>query len=138
MVGMWKDENLLVLFQAEAQSNMLKAQASMMATVACAAVPKITLVIGGSFGTDSYVMVRERSCVPDTLQTHPCSILHPSLCDGLRSGCALRFCCSVGDRSAQTSCSCGPTRELLWWTQDISPQSCELGTVTAQETTNQS
>lgn len=54
----------------------------MMATVACAAVPKITLVIGGSFGADSYVMVRERSCVLDALQTHPCSILRPSFVMG--------------------------------------------------------
>lgn len=29
----------------------------MMAAVACAAVPKITIVIGGCFGSDSYVMV---------------------------------------------------------------------------------
>ncbi|XP_039567476.1 methylcrotonoyl-CoA carboxylase beta chain, mitochondrial-like isoform X2 [Passer montanus] len=43
--------------QAEAHSNRLKAHASMMAAVACAAVPKITIVIGGCFGSDSYVMV---------------------------------------------------------------------------------
>lgn len=30
----------------------------MMAAVACAAVPKITVVIGGCYGSDSYVMVR--------------------------------------------------------------------------------
>ncbi|KFQ25948.1 hypothetical protein N331_02221, partial [Merops nubicus] len=37
--------------QAEAQSNQLKAQASMMAAVACASVPKITLVVGGCYGS---------------------------------------------------------------------------------------
>ncbi|NXS14293.1 MCCB carboxylase, partial [Neodrepanis coruscans] len=42
---------------SQAHSNRLKAQASMMAAVACAAVPKITIVIGGSYGSDSYVMV---------------------------------------------------------------------------------
>jgi len=30
----------------------------MMAAVACAAVPKITIVIGGCFGSESYAMVR--------------------------------------------------------------------------------
>jgi len=29
----------------------------MMAAVACAAVPKITIVIGGCYGSESYVMV---------------------------------------------------------------------------------
>lgn len=53
-----KDVKYLFLLQAEAHSNRLKAQASMMAAVACAAVPKITIVIGGCFGSDSYVMVR--------------------------------------------------------------------------------
>ncbi|KFO85057.1 hypothetical protein N320_00228, partial [Buceros rhinoceros silvestris] len=52
------------------ESNTLKAQASMMATVACAAVPKITLVIGGSFGTDSYVMCG-RSFSPNFLFLWP-------------------------------------------------------------------
>ncbi|XP_048354646.1 methylcrotonoyl-CoA carboxylase beta chain, mitochondrial-like isoform X2 [Sphaerodactylus townsendi] len=42
--------------QAENHSNKLKAQASMMATVACATVPKITLVIGGCYGNESYAM----------------------------------------------------------------------------------
>ncbi|XP_067419461.1 methylcrotonoyl-CoA carboxylase beta chain, mitochondrial-like isoform X2 [Emydura macquarii macquarii] len=44
------------LSQAEAHTNRLKAQASMMAAVACAAVPKITLVIGGCYGNESYAM----------------------------------------------------------------------------------
>lgn len=30
----------------------------MMAAVACASVPKITIVIGGCYGSESYVMVR--------------------------------------------------------------------------------
>uniref|UniRef100_A0A8C7X1T6 methylcrotonoyl-CoA carboxylase n=1 Tax=Oryzias sinensis TaxID=183150 RepID=A0A8C7X1T6_9TELE len=42
--------------QAEMNSNCLKAQGSMMAAVACASVPKITVVIGGSHGADSYAM----------------------------------------------------------------------------------
>lgn len=31
----------------------------MMSTVACASVPKITVVIGGCHGADSYAMVRD-------------------------------------------------------------------------------
>uniref|UniRef100_A0A1A8BXF9 methylcrotonoyl-CoA carboxylase n=1 Tax=Nothobranchius kadleci TaxID=1051664 RepID=A0A1A8BXF9_NOTKA len=42
--------------QAEANSNRLKAQGSMMSAVACASVPKITVVIGGCHGADSYAM----------------------------------------------------------------------------------
>ncbi|KAJ0032579.1 hypothetical protein NQD34_002660 [Periophthalmus magnuspinnatus] len=42
--------------QAELSSNRLKAQGSMMSAVACASVPKITVVIGGCHGTDSYAM----------------------------------------------------------------------------------
>ncbi|KAF2985861.1 hypothetical protein EK904_012925 [Melospiza melodia maxima] len=56
--------------QAEAHSNRLKAQASMMAAVACAAVPKITIVIGGCFGSDSYVMCG-RSFSPNFLFLWP-------------------------------------------------------------------
>ncbi|XP_038268469.1 methylcrotonoyl-CoA carboxylase beta chain, mitochondrial-like isoform X3 [Dermochelys coriacea] len=44
------------LSQAEDHTNRLKAQASMMAAVACAGVPKITLVIGGCYGNESYAM----------------------------------------------------------------------------------
>lgn len=47
-----------VSFQAEVHSNRLKAQASMMSAVACASVPKITVVIGGCHGVDGYAMVR--------------------------------------------------------------------------------
>ncbi len=46
-------------FEAEINSNRLKAQGSMMAAVACASVPKITVVIGGCHGADSYTMVRD-------------------------------------------------------------------------------
>ncbi|XP_061859576.1 methylcrotonoyl-CoA carboxylase beta chain, mitochondrial-like isoform X2 [Colius striatus] len=56
--------------QAEAQSHRLKAQASMMAAVACATVPKITLVIGGCYGSDSYVMCG-RSFSPNFLFLWP-------------------------------------------------------------------
>uniref|UniRef100_A0A3B5BLZ2 methylcrotonoyl-CoA carboxylase n=1 Tax=Stegastes partitus TaxID=144197 RepID=A0A3B5BLZ2_9TELE len=41
---------------AEINSNRLKAQGSMMSAVACASVPKITVVIGGCHGADSYAM----------------------------------------------------------------------------------
>ncbi|XP_074077310.1 biotin-dependent 3-methylcrotonyl-coenzyme A carboxylase beta1 subunit-like isoform X2 [Macrotis lagotis] len=44
------------LAQAEDLGRKFKAQACMMATIACAEVPKITLVIGGYFGNDSYAM----------------------------------------------------------------------------------
>ncbi|KAM9004963.1 methylcrotonoyl-CoA carboxylase beta chain, mitochondrial-like isoform X1 [Sarcophilus harrisii] len=44
------------LAQAEDLGRRIKAQACMMATIACAEVPKITLVIGGCFGNDSYAM----------------------------------------------------------------------------------
>lgn len=42
--------------QAEIHSNHLKAQGSMMSAVACASVPKITVVIGGCHGADSYAL----------------------------------------------------------------------------------
>ncbi|KAM9007699.1 LOW QUALITY PROTEIN: methylcrotonoyl-CoA carboxylase beta chain, mitochondrial-like [Ara ararauna] len=56
--------------QAEAHARRLKAQASMMAAVACAAVPKITIVVGGCFGSESYVMCG-RSFSPDFLFLWP-------------------------------------------------------------------
>ncbi|XP_010171029.1 methylcrotonoyl-CoA carboxylase beta chain, mitochondrial-like [Antrostomus carolinensis] len=56
--------------QAEAHSNRLKAQASMMAAVACAAVPKITVVIGGCYGSESYAMCG-RSFSPNFLFLWP-------------------------------------------------------------------
>ncbi|XP_035503723.2 methylcrotonoyl-coenzyme A carboxylase 2 isoform X2 [Scophthalmus maximus] len=46
----------LSVTQAEMNSNRLKAQGSMMSAVACASVPKITVVIGGCHGADSYAM----------------------------------------------------------------------------------
>ncbi|KAG9270822.1 methylcrotonoyl-CoA carboxylase beta chain, mitochondrial-like isoform X1 [Astyanax mexicanus] len=42
--------------KAESNSNRLKAQGSMMSAVACASVPKITVVIGGCHGGDSFAM----------------------------------------------------------------------------------
>ncbi|CAB1446669.1 unnamed protein product [Pleuronectes platessa] len=42
--------------QAEMNSNRLKAQGSMLSAVACSSVPKITVVIGGCHGADSYAM----------------------------------------------------------------------------------
>ncbi|MGH0165458.1 UNVERIFIED_CONTAM: hypothetical protein FKN15_049051 [Acipenser sinensis] len=44
------------LSQAEINTNRLKAQASMMSAVACASTPKITVVIGGCYGGESYAM----------------------------------------------------------------------------------
>ncbi|NWX22612.1 MCCB carboxylase, partial [Aegotheles bennettii] len=55
---------------SQAHSNRLKAQASMMAAVACAAVPKITIVIGGCYGTESYAMCG-RSFSPNFLFLWP-------------------------------------------------------------------
>ncbi|NXJ10874.1 MCCB carboxylase, partial [Odontophorus gujanensis] len=52
------------------QASRLKAQASMMAAVACAAVPKITIVIGGCFGGESYAMCG-RSFSPNFLFLWP-------------------------------------------------------------------
>uniref|UniRef100_A0A3P8ZY78 methylcrotonoyl-CoA carboxylase n=1 Tax=Esox lucius TaxID=8010 RepID=A0A3P8ZY78_ESOLU len=49
-------EQTLSHSQSELNANRLKAQASMMTAVACASVPKITLVIGGCHGSDSYAM----------------------------------------------------------------------------------
>lgn len=45
--------------QAESNTMTLKAQASMMSAVACASTPKITVVIGGCHGGDSYAMVSD-------------------------------------------------------------------------------
>lgn len=42
--------------KAESNTNRLKAQGSMMSAVACASVPKMTVVIGGCHGGDSYAM----------------------------------------------------------------------------------
>ncbi|XP_026125037.1 methylcrotonoyl-CoA carboxylase beta chain, mitochondrial isoform X2 [Carassius auratus] len=42
--------------KAESNTNRLKAQGSMMSAVACASVPKITVVIGGCHGGESYAM----------------------------------------------------------------------------------
>ncbi|KAM8883357.1 methylcrotonoyl-CoA carboxylase beta chain, mitochondrial isoform 1-T1 [Synchiropus picturatus] len=42
--------------QAEVNSNCLKAQGAMMSAVACSSVPKITVVIGGCHGADSFAM----------------------------------------------------------------------------------
>ncbi|KAJ7992914.1 hypothetical protein DPEC_G00267020 [Dallia pectoralis] len=49
-------EQTLSHSQSEANSNKLKAQGSMMSAVACASVPKVTVVIGGCHGSDSYAM----------------------------------------------------------------------------------
>lgn len=37
----------------------------MLSAVACATVPKITVLIGGSHGPDSYAMVRQRDIFCD-------------------------------------------------------------------------
>ena len=38
----------------------VKARAQMMSAVSCATVPKITVVMGGSYGPSGFAMVRER------------------------------------------------------------------------------
>ncbi|NXY43086.1 MCCB carboxylase, partial [Ceuthmochares aereus] len=55
---------------SQTHSNRLKAQASMMAAVACAPVPKITIVIGGCYGSESYAMCG-RSFSPNFLFLWP-------------------------------------------------------------------
>ncbi|XP_015255436.1 PREDICTED: methylcrotonoyl-CoA carboxylase beta chain, mitochondrial-like [Cyprinodon variegatus] len=52
----FKTDISVLFFQAEMNSNRLKAQGSMMSAVACASVPKITVVIGGCHGAESYAM----------------------------------------------------------------------------------
>ena len=46
----------------------------MMSAVACATVPKITVVVGGSYGPSSFAMVRERErnylSIAEFFQTH--------------------------------------------------------------------
>ncbi|KAM9383806.1 LOW QUALITY PROTEIN: biotin-dependent 3-methylcrotonyl-coenzyme A carboxylase beta1 subunit [Pholidichthys leucotaenia] len=74
--------------QAEVNSNRLKAQGSMMSAVASASVPKITVVIGGCHGADSYVMCGRafdpnflflwpNARVSLTAPGHACSLLPP-------------------------------------------------------------
>lgn len=73
--------------QAEVNSNRLKAQGSMMSAVACASVPKITVVIGGCHGADSYAMCG-RSFDPNFLFLWPnarVSITAPTYSEALFS-----------------------------------------------------
>lgn len=73
--------------QAEVNTNRLKAQGSMMSAVACASVPKITVVIGGCHGVDSYAMCG-RSFDPNFLFLWPnarVSITAPNYSDSLFS-----------------------------------------------------
>ncbi|KAM4641199.1 biotin-dependent 3-methylcrotonyl-coenzyme A carboxylase beta1 subunit-like isoform 2-T2 [Discoglossus pictus] len=58
------------VLKAEEQTNRLKAQASMMSAVACANVPKITVVIGGCHGGESFAMCG-RSFSPNFLFLWP-------------------------------------------------------------------
>ncbi|KAM3914461.1 methylcrotonoyl-CoA carboxylase beta chain, mitochondrial-like isoform 2-T2 [Leptodactylus fuscus] len=58
------------VLKAEQFTNRLKAQASMIAAVACATVPKITLVIGGCHGGESFAMCG-RSYEPNFLFLWP-------------------------------------------------------------------
>ncbi|MEE6494847.1 hypothetical protein FKM82_001877 [Ascaphus truei] len=44
------------ILKAEEHAKRLKAHASMIAAVACASVPKITLIIGGCYGGESFAM----------------------------------------------------------------------------------
>ncbi|XP_028857045.1 methylcrotonoyl-CoA carboxylase beta chain, mitochondrial [Denticeps clupeoides] len=71
--------------KAEAHSNRLKAQSSMMAAVACASTPRITVVIGGCHGADSYAMCG-RSFDPNFLFLWPnarVSLVAPGCSDAL-------------------------------------------------------
>lgn len=73
--------------QAEVNTNRLKAQGSMMSAVACASVPKITVVIGGCHGADSYAMCG-RSFDPNFLFLWPnarVSLTAPSYSEALFS-----------------------------------------------------
>ncbi|NXT76318.1 MCCB carboxylase, partial [Zapornia atra] len=55
---------------SQVQPPQLKAQASMMGAVACAGVPKITVVVGGCYGSESYAMCG-RSFSPNFLFLWP-------------------------------------------------------------------
>ncbi|XP_042191737.1 methylcrotonoyl-coenzyme A carboxylase 2 [Callorhinchus milii] len=70
------------LSQAEAVTNQLKAQAAMMSAVACSTVPKVTIVIGGCYGAESFAMCG-RSFDPNFLFLWPnarVAIVGPSHC----------------------------------------------------------
>ncbi|XP_015211971.1 biotin-dependent 3-methylcrotonyl-coenzyme A carboxylase beta1 subunit [Lepisosteus oculatus] len=56
--------------QAESNTNRLKAQGSMMAALACSSTPKITVVVGGCHGVESYAMCG-RSFEPNFLFLWP-------------------------------------------------------------------
>ncbi|XP_053481255.1 methylcrotonoyl-coenzyme A carboxylase 2 [Ictalurus furcatus] len=80
-------EPLHTLSQGKAESNtmVLKAQGSMMSAVACASTPKITVVIGGCHGGDSYAMCG-RAFDPNFLFLWPnarVSVLAPGHASGL-------------------------------------------------------
>ncbi len=70
-----------------------KAGAKMVMAVACAKVPKFTVVIGGSFGAGNYGMV---CCSERTASTISGSTHAPNH--------------SAAARTARASCGCGPTR----------------------------
>ncbi|XP_068098577.1 methylcrotonoyl-CoA carboxylase beta chain, mitochondrial-like [Hyperolius riggenbachi] len=65
-----QDPTVTSVSQAEVLTNRLKAQASMMAAVACASVPKLTLIIGGCHGGESFAMCG-RSFQPNFLFLWP-------------------------------------------------------------------
>ncbi|KAF4072368.1 hypothetical protein AMELA_G00262190 [Ameiurus melas] len=71
--------------KAESNTMVLKAQGSMMSAVACASTPKITVVIGGCHGGDSYAMCG-RAFDPNFLFLWPnarVSVLAPGHASGL-------------------------------------------------------
>lgn len=43
---------------AEKQGDLIRSHAKLMSSVACATVPKITIIVGNSIGADNYMMVR--------------------------------------------------------------------------------
>ena len=54
--------------QAAERGGIAKDGAKMVRAVACATVPKLTVIVGGSFGAGNYGMAG-RACVYDTLTT---------------------------------------------------------------------
>ncbi|XP_072023384.1 methylcrotonoyl-CoA carboxylase beta chain, mitochondrial-like [Amphiura filiformis] len=68
------DESLMEMTlddeSGETMGNVLRARAKMMATIACAQVPKLTIITGGSFGANNFAMCG-RSQDPKFLFTWP-------------------------------------------------------------------
>lgn len=57
----WGQRSVLC-FVGEEQGNLVRRHAQLMTCVATATVPKITVVIGNSFGTDNFLLVSSSLC----------------------------------------------------------------------------